>query len=158
MKNRIRKSASNLAGPWLPLAPIMNLEFVSWIGGEEVRYMTKPLGQPWRGQQRILALAKIVIIEVHCQREHVNGQRVGKRRFEKTVSGALVDGFSAARILGPPARLPSILARFATHLSLRLRPHQRRKALRYARYAYTVMGHVNEALEGQAEAILQQPS
>ncbi len=64
---------------------------------------------------------------------------------------------AAAAVLGAAARLPGVLAGFAAHLGLGLRPGQRGKALRNARGLDKVVGHVDEELEGQAEAVLDQP-
>ena len=139
-------------------AAVENLELVAGVGREEARHVAQPLGQRGRSQQRILALAQIVVIEVDGQRQHVDGQRIGERRLEESVARALVDSLLAgARVLRAAARLPRILAGFAAHLRLGLRPDQRRKALGNARGFNKVVRHVDEELEGQPEAIFYQP-
>ena len=64
--------------------------------------MAQALGQRRSGQQRILALAQIVVVEVDRQRQHVNGQRVGEGRLEEGAAGALVDALLA--VAGPRLR------------------------------------------------------
>ena len=59
-------------------------------------------------------------------------------------------------ILGAAARLPGVLAGFAADLGLGLRPDQRGEALGDARSLNKVVGHVDEELEGQAEAVFNQ--
>ncbi len=62
----------------------------------------------------------------------------------------------AAAVLRAAAGLPGVLAGFAAHLGLGLRPGQRGKALRHSRGLHKVVGHVDEELEGQAKAVLDQ--
>ena len=61
-----------------------------------------------------------------------------------------------AAVLGAAAGLPGVLAGFAADLGLGLRPGERGKALRNAGGLDKVVGHVDEELEGQAEAVLDQ--
>ena len=65
--------------------------------------------------------------------------------------------FCRCVVLRAAARLPGILAGFSADLGLGLRPGQRRKALRHARGLNKVVGHVDEELEGQAEAVFDEP-
>jgi large subunit ribosomal protein L17 len=77
---------------------------------------------------------------------------------KKEDAGALVDALLAGEdVLGAAAGLPGVLAGFAAHLRLGLRPGQRGKALRNACGLDKVVGHVDEELKGQAEAVLDQP-
>ena len=62
----------------LPFAPVEDLEVIAGVGGEEAGDVAEALGQGGGGQQRILALAQIVVVEVNGQRQHVNSQRVGE--------------------------------------------------------------------------------
>ena len=57
-------------------APVEDLEVVAGIGRKEAGKVTQALGQRRSGQQRILALAQIVVIKIDCEREHVDGQRI----------------------------------------------------------------------------------
>ena len=61
-----------------------------------------------------------------------------------------------AAVLGAAAGLPGVLAGFAAHLRLGLRPGQRGEALGNAGGFDKVVRHVDEELEGQAEAVFDQ--
>ena len=62
----------------------------------------------------------------------------------------------SAHVLGAAAGLPGVLTGFAAHLGLGLLPGQGGKALGDAGGLDKVVGHVDEELEGQAEAVLDQ--
>ena len=53
--------------------------------------MAEALGQGRGGEERIVALAEIVVVEVDGEREHVDGQGVGEGGLEEAAAGALVD-------------------------------------------------------------------
>jgi hypothetical protein len=67
-----------------------------------------------------------VVVEVHGQRQHVNGQHVGEGRLVVGVAGALVDAllggfpFESLVVLGAAAGLPGVLAGFAADLGFGL--------------------------------------
>ena len=69
---------SSLARNRLAFAPVVNLEFVSGIRREQTGDVAKPLGERRSGQQRVLALAQVVVIEVDSEREHIDGESVGE--------------------------------------------------------------------------------
>ena len=125
-----------------PFAAVKNLKFVAGIGGKKRGHVAQALGEGGRGQQRILALAQVVIVEVDGERKHVDGERIGEGRLEETHAGALVDaraGWTRAesiragghrarvRLQGAAAGFPCVLAGFAAHLRFGLRPGEREK-------------------------------
>jgi hypothetical protein len=48
----------------LPLAAVEHLKFVAWVGREEAGDVPQSLGQRRGGQQRVFALAQVVVVEV----------------------------------------------------------------------------------------------
>ena len=62
----------------------------------------------------------------------------------------------AAAVLRAAARLPGVLAGFTADLGLGLRPGEGGKAFRHAGGLNKVVGHVDEELEGEAEAIFNE--
>ena len=124
-----------------------------------------------------------MVVEVDGEREHVDGQGVGEGGFEETAAGALVNGDLCSAIegvvvggaqvgsaqvriahgrignvLGAAAGLPCVLAGFTADLGLGLLPGESGKALRDAGGIDEVVGHVDEELEGQSEAVLDEAS
>ncbi len=63
---------------------------------------------------------------------------------------------AGVRLLGAAAGFPCVLAGFAAHLCLGLRPGERGEALRNAGGLDKIVRHVDEELEGQAEAVFNQ--
>src|SRR5208283_2661834 len=140
-------------------AAVVDLEFVAGVGGEERGDVTKALGEGGGVEEWIFTLAEVAIVEVDGEREHVDGERVGEGGFEKGIAGALVDGgfsVSLAGIEGAAARLPGVLAGFATHLRFGLRPGEAGEAVRDAGDVDKVVGDIDEELEGQAEAVFDE--
>src|SRR6266568_788240 len=105
----------------LAFAAVEDLEIVSGIGREEAGDVAEALGKGRSGKQGVFALTQVVVVEVDGQREHVDGQRIGERRFDIGVAGALVDAFEAvAAVAGAAAGLPGVLTGFAAYLCLGL--------------------------------------
>lgn len=52
----------------LAFSPIVNLEFVSFVGRKDSGHVAQALRKSWRSQQRVFALAQIVVIEIDSQR------------------------------------------------------------------------------------------
>ena len=87
------------------------------------------------------------------------GWRWGGAAIEGAAVGITKIGSAHGRIgnvLGAAAGLPGVLAGFTADLGLGLLPGERGKALRDAGGIDKVVGHVDEELEGQAEAVLDQ--
>jgi hypothetical protein len=123
--------------------------------------VAQALGQRRGGQQRIFAFAQVVVVEVERKREHVDGEGVGKGRLFVVFAGALVEGHGCAfgvvhRVEGAAARFPGVLAGFTANAGLRLRPGEGGKAFRHAGGVDEVVRHVDEELEGQAEAVFDE--
>src|ERR1035437_4930641 len=162
----------------LPLAAVEDLELVALVGGEEGGNVPEALGEGGGGEEGVVALAEIVVVEVHREREHVDGQGVGEGGLEEGTASALVDGdlgghlggfaiegtalqianFRSAHVLSSAAGLPGVLTGFTADLGLGLLPGEGGKAFRNAGGLDKVVGHVDEELEGQAEAVLDQAS
>ena len=60
------------------LAAIEDLEVVAVVGGEKAGDVAEALGEGLSGQQRVLALAQVVVVEVDGEGEHVDGQGIGE--------------------------------------------------------------------------------
>src|ERR1700733_12087711 len=93
LDSRCSDGAGRFAGSpaWLAPAAIENLELVAFVGGEERGDMTQAFRKRGRGEQRILALAQVVILKVQREREHVDGKRVGKGGLLVIFARAFVD-------------------------------------------------------------------
>ena len=112
-----------------------------------------------------------MVVEVDGEREHVDGQGVGEGGVEITGAGALVDGdwgaaiegaavggaqVRSANVLRAAAGLPCVLTGFTADLGLGLLPCEGGKTLWDAGGLDKVVGHVDEELEGQSEAVFDQ--
>src|SRR5208337_4138704 len=53
----------------LPLAAVKNLELVAVIRRKERGHVAKALSEGWGGEQRVLALAQVMVVEVDGQRQ-----------------------------------------------------------------------------------------
>ena len=142
-------------------AAVKHLELVAGIGREKRGDVPQALGECGRGQQRVLTLAQVMVVEVDRKRKHVNGERVRERRLEETHAGSFVntragDLRTGVGLLGAAARFPCILAGFAAHLCLSLRPGESREAIGNARGLDKIMRHIDEELEGEAEAVFNE--
>ena len=60
----------------LAFATVEDLEVVAGVGWEEAGEVPQAFGERRCGQQRILALAQIVVIKINCERKHVDGQGI----------------------------------------------------------------------------------
>ena len=60
----------------LAFAAVEDLEVVAGVGREEAGEVAQALGERRCGEERILALAQIVVIKIDCEREHVDGQGI----------------------------------------------------------------------------------
>src|ERR1035437_8062721 len=156
----------------LPFAAVEDLEVVALVGREEGGYVAEALGEGGGGEEGVVALAEIVVVEVHCEREHVDGQRVGEGGLEEGAASALVDGhlggfaiegaavgsanIRSAHVLSSAAGLPGVLTGFAADLGLGPLPGEGGEAVGDAGGLDKVVGHVDEEFEGQSEAVLDQ--
>ena len=138
------------------------MEFVAGVVGEEGCYVAETLGEGWGGEEWILALAEVVVIEVDGHGEDVDRQRVRERGLEVAGAGAFVDsflagaGFGAAAVLRFATGLPGVLAGFTADLGLGLRPDEGGEAFRDACRFNKVVGYVDEELESEAEAVFDE--
>src|SRR5579872_2199466 len=99
---------------------VINRKLISLIGREDFGDFAQALGQGLRSEQAVVAFAQVVVVEVHGEREQVDGDRVGEGRAQKLRLGTLVDagwggGGAAAGVVGVDARL-------ALYVLLRLFP------------------------------------
>jgi hypothetical protein len=67
----------------LAFAAVVDLEFVTGVGGEKNGDVAEALGEGGSGEERVFALAEVVVVEVNSKGEHVDGESVGERRLEK---------------------------------------------------------------------------
>src|SRR6185503_11904300 len=63
----------------LALAAVKDLELVARIRREKAGDMAETLGESGRREERVFAFAKVVVIEIDGEREHVDSQRVRER-------------------------------------------------------------------------------
>lgn len=75
----------------LRAAAVADGEFVGGVGWEEVGYQAQACGQGRGGEERVLALAEFAVVEVECQREQIDGDRVGEGGLEVEAALFLVD-------------------------------------------------------------------
>ena len=62
----------------LRAAAVVDVEFESWIRGEDFGDFAQAFGHGSGGQQGVVALAQIVVIDVEIEREQVDGNRIGE--------------------------------------------------------------------------------
>src|ERR1700733_1987251 len=156
------------------LMAIGDLKIIARVGWKEPGHMAQPLRQRWRGQQRILALPQIRVVEVKREREHINGQRIGERGFKEAALRPFVDpalfdtaaceglihagesafrhacagAFVAAAVQCPAAALVAILAGFATYVRQCLRPSQVAETLWHPNGFDKMVADIDKELEG----------
>jgi len=129
--------------------------------------VAEALGEGGSGEQGVVALAQVVVVEVDGEGKHVDGKRVGEGGVEEGAAGALVDGrgsgaaveraaVKSAHALSAAACLPGILTGFTADLGLGLLPGEGGKTLQNAGDIDEIVGYVDEELEGQTEAVLDQ--
>src|SRR5581483_10499611 len=146
---RSRRARRRISPP-----PVVDIELETGIRREKLIQLAQTLAQrAWR-QQRILALAQIVVIHVNKSRKHVDGDCVGKRRGQVFVPCALGIGPAAGCDL---ARLPGINAGFAAYTALHLFPRQVGKSLGNAGLIHERMRHVDVELKRDGELVVHQP-
>src|ERR1022692_4430589 len=90
---------------YLRPAPIVNIELKSRIGGEDFGDLAQALGHGSGGQQRIVAFAQVVVIDVEVEREQVDRNRVGEAGGQVLVLIFLRVGAGGG---GELARLPGV--------------------------------------------------
>src|SRR5579872_5113226 len=94
-------------------------EFESLVGREQFGDLAQTLGERGRREQRIIALAQIVVIDVEIKREQVDGNRIGESGFE--IFSLVALGVGAVRG-GELAGLPGIERSFPADASFGLAP------------------------------------
>src|SRR5258708_34136150 len=99
----------------LPAAPIVNVELKSRVGRKKFCDVAEPFGHCSWSQQRIVALAKIVVIDVEIEREQID-----RNRIREAGRKILVLEFLRVRTVGGGelARLPCVERSFAPHPGL----------------------------------------
>jgi hypothetical protein len=140
----------------LTAAAVTNLKLVAGVGGKHFGYVAESLGEGGGGEEGILALAQVGVVEINGEGEHVDGEGVSEGGLEVTGFGALIDFVAAAAIEGATAAFPRIVAGFAAHIGGGLRPDEIGEALRHADHVDELMADVDEEFEGEGEAVLHE--
>ncbi|MGO9087085.1 MAG: hypothetical protein ACLQBK_17840 [Candidatus Sulfotelmatobacter sp.] len=146
------------ANPWrvelsLPAAFVKHREFESGIRRKQLRDLSQPLGQRRRRQKRIVALPEIVVIHVQVQRQQVDRNGVGKRRFQIFI----LETFRVRPVGGGQfARLPGIERSFAAHARFHLAPGQLAELARDSRFPHQRVADIDIELEGHGELVIHQ--
>src|SRR5215469_1325785 len=63
-------------------ALVQNGKFKTRVGGKQFRDFAQAFGQSRGSEQRVVAFAQVVVVDVEIEREEINGDGVGKRCFQ----------------------------------------------------------------------------
>src|SRR5216683_1145473 len=147
----------------LNAASITDGELIRRVGRKEAGDEAEAVREGLRGEKRVLAFAELRVVKVYRERELVDGDGVGEGRFEKAVSGFLVDDRFAVDLVclsagceREAAALPSVLAGFAADVGERLSPDKLIEGLGDTDDVDESVAAVDEELKGQGEAVAEQ--
>ena len=135
----------------------------SRVWREEFGYEAEAFGEGLRGEERVLALAQLGVVEVDCERELVDGDGVGEGGFDVVGLGFFVDaGFAVDSVglvagdEGEAAALPGVLAGLAADVGDGLGPDEVGEGGGDAGGVDEGVADVDEELEGEGEAVAEE--
>src|SRR5579863_9937271 len=137
----------------LTAALIQDRELESGIRGKQFGNFSETLGQRGRSEQRVIALAEIVIIDIKVKRQQVNRNCVGERRFEIFRLVAFRVGAVSG---GEFAGLPGIERSLAAHSGFDLAPGQLAELARDSGALHQRVADVDIELEGDRKLVVHQ--
>src|SRR5208337_4969738 len=138
---------------FLPAPSIVDIEFESGIGREDLGNFPQPFGHGnWR-QQGVVALAQVVVVDVEIEREQVDGNRIGEAGGEIVVLEFLRVGTVCG---GKLARLPGVERSFSAHTGFHLLPGQVSEMLRHTGAFDQGVPDVDVELEGHRKLVFHQ--
>ena len=145
----------------LAFAAVEDLEVVAGVGGEEGCDGAEAFGEGRGGEEGVLALAEVVVVKVHGEGEHVDGEGIGEGGLFVDFAGALVGGHGFALgvedgVEGAAAGFPCVLAGFSLDAGLGLGPDHVGEGGGDADGIDEVVGDVDEELKGEAEAVFDE--
>src|SRR5271157_3736117 len=135
-------------------SPVVHRELEAGIWWEQFVDLAQALGQRVRGQQRIVALAEVLVIHIEIQRQGIQRNGVGEGGQQVLVARLLCLWAVSSRDL---AQLIGIKARLAPDLILHLLPRKVGELLRDPDSLHEIVPYVDEELEGNGEAVFHQP-
>ncbi len=140
-------------------AAVADGELIAWVWREELGDVAEALGERLRGDEGVLALAELRVVEVAGEGEEVDGDGVGEGGLDEVGLGFLVDVLLAVDLScseGEVAALPGVLAGFAADVGEGLVPDELGEGLWDADGVDEGVADVDEELECEGEAVAEE--